>query len=124
MRKNMVFEPDSLELVVLVSLQYFTIVKEAVTGGVKRHAKPYIGGILFDTGLTCVSGAIPRLTNGTKIVKYSKAYHSVCASSWCAAHNIAELPLIAVDYAVFGEYLPSCGDSDYDLYSKTTDVIS
>jgi len=72
--------------------------------------------------LTCVSGGLPLLTNATKVVKYSKAVHSVCAASWRAAHNVAELPLIVVDYAVFGEYVPSCGEADYDVYSRTTDI--
>jgi hypothetical protein len=102
----------------------FSLVKEASKDGVKRHAKRYMGTILIDGGLTCISGGIPLLTNATKIVKYSKACHSVCAASWRAAHNIAEFPLIALDFALFGEYVPSCGDSDYDLYSKTTNVIS
>lgn len=101
----------------------FTIAKEVAADGVKRHAKRYIGGILIDTGLTCVSGGLPLVTNATKVVKYSKAVHSVCAASWRAAHNIAELPLIAVDYAVFGEYVPSCGDADYDIYTNTTDIF-
>lgn len=101
-----------------------TIAKEAATDGVKRHAKRYIGGILVDGGLTCISGGLPLLTNATKVVKYAKACHSVCAASWRAAHNIAEFPMIIVDYAVFGEYVPSCDETDYDIYSKTTDIIS
>ena len=60
---------------------------------------------------------MPLITNGTKVVKYSKIVHSVCAASWRAAHNVAELPLIVVDYAVFGEYVPSCGEADYDIYN-------
>jgi len=103
----------------------FTLVKEAAKDGVKRHAKRYIGGILVNSGLTCVSGGIPLLTNATKVVKYSKACHSVCAASWRAAHNVAELPLIICDYAIFGEYVPSCGESDYDLFNnEATDFMS
>ena len=101
-----------------------TLAKEAATDGVKRHAKRYLGAILMDTGLTCITGGIPLLTNATKIVKYSKACHSVCAASWRVAHNVAELPMILVDYAVFGEYVPSCGETDYDVYSETTDIFS
>ena len=101
-----------------------SLAKEAAADGVKRHAKRYIGGILVNGGLTCVSGGVPLITNATKVVKYSKACHSVCAASWRAAHNIAELPLIFCDYALFGEYVPSCGESDYDLYSSTTDVVT
>lgn len=101
-----------------------TLAKEAATDGVKRHAKRYIGSILVDVGLTCISGGLPLLTNTTKVVKYSKACHSVCAASWRATHNIAELPMIVVDYAVFGEYVPSCGEADYDIYSNTTDIVS
>jgi hypothetical protein len=80
--------------------------------------------ILVDTGLTCITGGIPLLTNASKIVKYSKACHSVCAASWRVSHNIAELPLVVVDFALFGEYVPSCGEADYDLYSNTTDIFS
>ena len=101
-----------------------TIAKEAASEGVKRHGKRYLGGILINSGLTCVSAGLPLLTNSTKVLKYAKACHSVCAASWRAAHNIAELPMIAVDYAVFGEYVPSCGEADYDIYSKTTDIVS
>ena len=95
-----------------------TLVKEAAKDGVNRHAKRYIGGILVNSGLTFLSGGIPLLTNATKAVKYAKACHSVCAASWRAAHNIAEFPLILCDYAIFGEYVPSCGESDYDLFSN------
>jgi len=102
-----------------------TLIKEVATDGVKRHTKRYIGGILVNSGLTCVSAGVPLLTNATKVVKYSKAVHSVCAASWRAAHNVAELPLILCDYALFGEYIPSCGESDYDLFSnEATDFVN
>jgi hypothetical protein len=97
-----------------------TIVKEAATDSVKR----YIGIILIDGSLTCLTGAIPLVTNATKVLKYSKACHSVCAASWRVVHNAAELPMILVDFAIFGEYVPSCGEIDYDLYSETTDILS
>jgi len=103
----------------------YTMIKEAAKDGVKRHAKRYLGGILINTGFTCISGGIPLITNATKIVKYSKACHSVCAAAWHEAHNIAELPLIVCDYALFGEYVPSCGEADYDIFSnEATNFIS
>lgn len=101
-----------------------TVAKEKASKGVKRHAKRYIGGILIDGGLTCVSARLPLITNATKVVKYSKACHSVCAASWRAAYNVAEVPMILVDYAIFGEYVPSCGETEYDICSKTTDIVS
>ena len=103
----------------------YTLVKEAAADGVKRHAKRYLGGILINSGFTCVSAGLPLLTNASKVVKYSKACHSVCAAAWRASHNIAELPLIVCDYALFGEYVPSCGETDYDLYSNNvTDIVT
>jgi hypothetical protein len=54
----------------------YTLLKEAAKDGIKR----YIGGILVNSGLTCVSGGIFFLTNATIVVKYSKACHSVCAA--------------------------------------------
>ena len=102
----------------------YTLLKEASKEGVKRHGKRYIGGILINSGLYFVSGGIPLITNGTKIVKHSKTRHSVCAASWRASHNIAELPFILCDYVVFGEYIPSCGEADYDIFGGATDVFN
>ena len=102
----------------------YTLLKEAAKEGIKRHGKRYIGGILINSGLTFVSGGIPLMTNATKVVKYSKACHSVCAAAWRASHNIAEVPFIVCDYALFGEYIPSCGETDYDIFVGTTDVLS
>ena len=101
-----------------------SLAREAGVDGVKQDGKRYIGGILVNGGLTCISGGVPLLTNATKIVKYSKACHSACAAAWRVCHNVAELPLIVCDYVIFGEYVPSCGESDYDLYSRTTDVLN
>jgi len=101
-----------------------TLAKEAAKDGVKRHAKRYIGGILVNGGLTCLSAGLPLVTNATKVVKYSKACHSACAAAWRTCHNVAELPLIVCDYAIFGEYVPSCGEADYDLFSETTDIVN
>jgi len=102
----------------------YTLLKEVVKDGVKRQGKRYIGGILINSGLTLVSGGIPLVTNATKIVKYSKACHSVCAAAWRASHNIAEVPFILCDYAIFGEYVPSCGEEDYDIFGGDIDVFS
>lgn len=67
-----------------------TLAKEAAKDGVKR----YITGILVNGDLTCLSGGLPRLTNATKVVKYSKDCHSACAAVWRTCHNIAELYVI------------------------------
>lgn len=102
----------------------YTLAKEAALDGVKRHGKRYLGCVLVNSGLTSISGGLPLLTNATRVVKYSKACHSVCAAAWRASHNVAELPFIVCDYVLFGEHVPSCGESDYDIYSSTTDVVS
>jgi hypothetical protein len=102
----------------------YTLLKEAAKEGVKQHGKRYIGGILINSGLTFVSGGIPLITNATKVVKYSKACYSVCAAAWRASYNIAEVPFILCDYALFGEYIPSCVKADYDIFGGATDVLS
>ncbi len=99
--------------------------KEIAVDGVKCHGKRFFGSIILTSSLTCCSFAIPFLTNATKIVKYSKAVHSVCAAAWRGAHNLAEAPILLIDYAVFGEAIPSCGEADYDIFSNnTTDFLS
>lgn len=101
-----------------------TVAKEVAADGIKRHGKRYLGSILMTSSLTGLSFAVPLLSNATKVVKFSKSCHSVCAAAWRASHNLVELPFIFCDYAIFGEYVPSCGESDYDLFSDTTDFIS
>jgi len=74
----------------------YTLVKEVATDVVKRHTKRYIGAILLNIGLTCILAGIFLMTNATKIVKYSKAFHSVCSAAWRGVHNIAECHLLFV----------------------------
>ena len=108
----------------LTGTGFYTLVKEAATDGIKCHSKRYLGLILMNIGLTCVTTSIPLLTNTTKIIKYSRAVHSVCAAAWRAAHNTAELSFIICDFAIFGEHVPSCGEADYDMFShEATDFI-
>ena len=88
------------------------------------HGKRYLGTILVGCGLTSISLGVPLLSNTTKVIKYGKACHSVCAAAWRASHNMADFPFILCDYAIFGEYVPSCGEADYDFFSpNVTDVI-
>lgn len=97
-----------------------TLEEEAVGEGVKCHGKRYLGAILFDGGLTSISAAVPLLTNATKIIKYSKAVHSTCAATWRCCQNLVEVPIIALGFDIFGEYLTSCQETDYDLFIFTT----
>jgi hypothetical protein len=106
-----------VEFATVIGTSGYTLIKEAARDGIKRDGKRYIGGISLNSCLTCISGVVPLLTNATKIVKYSKVCHSVCATAWRASHNIAELPLIVCDYGLFGEYVPSCGEADYDIHT-------
>ena len=85
-----------------VVIDLVVLAKEVVKG-----SRNWFGCILVNSCFTCISVGLPLLTNATKVVKYSKALHSVCAASWRAANNVAELSMIAVDYRVFGEYVPS-----------------
>ena len=88
------------------------------------HGKRYLGCILAGCGLTSISIAVPLVTNMTKVIKYGKACHSVCAAGWRVTHNLVELPFAICDFAIFGEYVPSCGEADYDFFSpNVTDVI-
>lgn len=79
---------------------------------------------MIASALTFVSVRVRLLTNATKVVKSAKTCYSVCAASWRAAHNVAELQLIVVDFIVSSEYVLSFEAADYDLYSKTRDIIS
>ena len=101
-----------------------SLAKDLAKDQVFFHGKRYLGSIFISCGLTSISLGVPLVTNSTKVLKYGKACHSVCAAGWRASHNIAELPLIVCDFAIFGEYVPSCGEADYDVFSPdVTDVI-
>ena len=100
------------------------LIKEAATDGIKRHEKRYLGMILFNSGVTCISGSITILTNSTKVLKYAKACHSTSAAAWRVCHNAADFPLLAIDFLFFGEPVPSCGEADYDIFGNETDIFS
>ena len=102
----------------------YTVLKEAATEGVKRHGKRYVGSMLVNSGVSLASAGLPLITNATKVVKYSKACHSVCAATWRVTHNLAELPFLLCDFAVFGEIVPSCEENAYDIFGGNTDILS
>lgn len=92
-----------------------SLLKKTIGYGIKRYAKNYIGGVLVNRGFTCITAGLLLITSVTKIVKYSKYGHSICAASWRAAHNIAGVPFIFCDYVVFGEPVSLCGPVDYNM---------
>ena len=49
------------------------------------------------------------ITNSTSVIKYAKTCHLAYAATWRACHNAAKLLFIVCDYAIFSEYVPSCG---------------
>ena len=102
----------------------FGLIKEATKDGIKRHGKRYLGAILINSGGSLISGGLPLLTNSSKIVRYGKSCHSVCAGAWRVCHSSAELPFVLFDFALFGELVPSCEEDSYDLFSSNSDIIS
>lgn len=95
---------------------YCQIGYELIKGEVKSYGKRKIGGLIVASAASALSGGTVLLTNATKIAKAANATHKVCAAAYRTAHNVAELPMIIVDYALVGEYVPSCEDDDYNVF--------
>jgi hypothetical protein len=99
------------------------LTSEMVRGQVVHYGKKKIGTLLL---LTCTHfgvASIPLITNSTKVIKYAKKIHSVSGSIYRCAHDITEVPLIALDFLVFGEYVPSCPADGYQLFNVASDVL-
>ena len=63
------------------------------------------------------------VTNSTKILKYVKKGHSITSCIYRCAHDASEVPLVALDFLVFGEYVPSCPDDGYQLFNVSSDAL-
>jgi hypothetical protein len=98
--------------------------KEVVKGEVINRGKKRIGSLIL-LGCSHVGlGAIPLVTNSTKFLKYAKKAHSVTSCVYRCTHDASEVPLVALDFIVFGEYVPSCRENGYQLFNVSSDVLS
>ena len=100
------------------------LAKEVVKGEVVHQGKERLGSlILLGCGHVGL-GAIPLVTKSTKIIKYAKKAHSVTSCIYRCAHDASEVPLVMLDFMLFGEYVPSCPKDGYQLFPVSTDVLS
>ena len=97
---------------------------EVAKGEVIKHGKQKVGSLIV-LGCTHVGlGALPLITNSTKVIKYVGRAHSVTSCIYRCAHDASEVPLVALDFLIFGEYVPSCPDDSYRLFPNiTSDVL-
>jgi hypothetical protein len=102
----------------------FEIGKEVVKGQLVNRGKERIGGLIL-LGCSHIGlGAIPLVTNSTRILKYAKKAHSFTSCIYRCAHDASEVPLVALDFLVFGEYVPSCPKDGYQLFPVPTDALT
>jgi hypothetical protein len=100
---------------------------EISRGELKTYGKRKIGAIIVGAAGSAVSGGLVLATNATRIAKYANATHKVVAAAYRTTHNMAELPFLVVDYALFGEPVSSCQENDYnwfgDLGNGSNEII-
>lgn len=97
---------------------------DVVKGEVVKLGKQKIGSILI-LGCTHVGlGLVPLITNSTKIIKYAGKLHSLSSCVYKCAHHASEVPLVALDFLLFGEYVPSCPDNGYQFFNVSSDALS
>jgi hypothetical protein len=97
---------------------------EVVKGEIVRQGKQKVGSLIL-LGCTHIGlGVVPLITNSTKIIKYAKKAHSVTSCIYRCAHDASEVPLIAIDFLVFGEYVPSCPNDGYQLLNVSSDALN
>lgn len=93
-------------------------------GEVVKHGKKKAASLAI-LGCSHVGlGLVPYVTNSTRIIKYVKKAHSVTSCIYRCAHDASEIPLVALDFLVFGEYVPSCPDDGYQLLNVSSDALT
>lgn len=50
--------------------------------------------------------------------------HQCCPAAYRTAHNIAEVPIILIDIALFGEYVPTCQENHSNWFGNAGNGLS
>ena len=98
--------------------------KEVIKGEIINRSREKIGALLILASAHVGIGSIQLVTNSTKILKYAQKAHSVTSCIYRCAHDASEVPLVALDFLVFGEYVPSCPNDGYQLMNVSSDALS
>lgn len=99
------------------------LAKEVAKGEIVKQGKKKVGSLIL-LGCSHIGlGYLTLVTNSTKILKYVKKGHSVTSCIYRCARDASEVPLIALDFIVFGEYVPSCPDDGYQLFNVSSDAL-
>ena len=100
-----------------------SLAKKASKGVLQYYGRRWIGTAFITVGGYLGFGGLPLITNATKIVKYGKACHNGCAALMDATETTAGLPLIALEFAVFGRPVPKNPNSTFSLYPESSDFL-
>ena len=101
----------------------FELTKEIAKGEIVKQGKEKVGSLIL-LGCSHIGlGSLTLITNSTKIIKYTKKVHSVTSCIYRCAHDCSEVPVIALDFLVFGEYVPSCLKDGYQLFNVSSDAL-
>lgn len=88
-----------------------------------KQGKQKVGSLIL-LGCSHIGvGALTVVTNSTRVIKYAKKADSVTSCIYRCAHDASEVPLVGLDFLVFGEYVPSCPDDGYQLFDLSTDAL-
>jgi len=99
------------------------LAKEVAKGEIVKQGKQKVGSLIL-LGCSHIGlGAVTVVTNSPRVIKYAKKAHSVTSCIYRCAHDASEVPLIALDFMVFGEYVPSCPDDGYQLFNVSSDAL-
>ena len=99
------------------------LAKEVAKGEIVKQGKQKVRSLIL-LGCSHVGlGVVPLIKNSTKIIKYFNKAHSVTSCISRCAHDASKVPLIALDFMLFGEYVPSCPDNGYQLFNVSSDAL-
>jgi len=102
----------------------FELAAEGAKGEIIRQGRERVASLLL---LCCTHVgivAIPLLTNSTRVIGYVKKAHCITSCIYKCAHDASQVPLVALDFLVFGEYVSSCRPDEYQLFDIDQDVFS
>ena len=98
--------------------------KEVSKGVLQYYGRRWLGTALVTVGGYFGFAGVPLLTNATKVVRYGKACHNCFATIMDASETTAGIPLIALEFAVFGRPVPKKPNSTFSLYPESSDFVN
>lgn len=100
------------------------IIREYASGKVRSWAHQKFCALITGACIYAIGPSAAVLTNSTKIIKALRSAHAGCAFCAECLEDTANLPLISLDYALFGRKIPIGEDGRYNWMTNSSDFLN